>query len=68
MSTTAQKTLEYKNWTGCTLAQLIEVGRVTCPQVILEFVNAANPAKEIADYKTNQTAAHEIAASYELNN
>jgi hypothetical protein len=63
MSTTAQKTLDFKNWTGLTLAQLIEAGRVTCPQVILEFVNAANPPAVIADLNTNRAAAHEIAAN-----
>ena len=63
MSTTAQKTLEFKNWTGLTLAQFIEAGRVTCPQVILEFVNAANPPAVIADLNTNRAAAHEIAAN-----
>ena len=63
MSTTAQKTLEFKNWTGLTLAQLIEAGRVTCPQVILEFVNAANPPSVVADLNTNRAAAHEIAAN-----
>lgn len=62
MSTTAQKTLEYKNWTGLTLAQLIEAGRVTCPQVILEYVNAANPPTVIADLNTNRSAAQEVAA------
>jgi hypothetical protein len=55
--------LEFKNWTGLTLAQLIEAGRVTCPQVILEFVNAANPPAKIADLKTNKEAAHEISAN-----
>ena len=63
MSTTAQKTLDFKNWTGLTLAQLIEAGRVTCPQVILEFVNAANPPAVIADLNTNRAAAHEISAT-----
>jgi hypothetical protein len=63
MSTTAQKTLDFKNWTGLTLAQLIEAGRVTCPQNILEFVNAANPPTDIADLTTNRAAAHEIAAN-----
>jgi hypothetical protein len=66
MSTTAQKTLDFKNWTGLTLAQLIEAGRVTCPQNILEFVNAANPPADIADIAdltTNRAAAHEIAAN-----
>ena len=63
MSTTAQKTLDFKNWTGLPLAQLIEAGRVTCPQVILEFVNAANPPAVIADLNTNRAAAHEIAAN-----
>ena len=63
MSTTSQKTLDFKNWTGLTLAQLIEAGRVTCPQVILEFVNAANPPAVIADLNTNRAAAHEIAAN-----
>ena len=61
MSTTAQKTLEFKNWTGLTLAQLIEAGRVTCPQVILEFVNAANPPADITGLNTNRAAAHEIS-------
>ena len=63
MSTTALKTLEFKNWTGLTLAQLIEAGRVTCPQDILAFVNAANPPAKIADLKTNKEAAHEISAN-----
>ena len=63
MSTTAQKTLDFKNWTGLTLAQLIEAGRVTCPQVILEFVNAANPPADITDLTTNRAAAHEISAN-----
>ena len=63
MSTTAQKTLEFKNWTGLTLAQLIEAGRVTCPQVILEFVNAANPPADITGRNTNRAAAHEISAT-----
>lgn len=63
MSTAAQKTLEFKNWTGLTLAQLIEAGRVTCPQVIMEFVNAANPPAIIADIKTNRAIADEITAN-----
>lgn len=63
MSTTAQKTLAFVNWTGLTLAQLIEAGRVTCPKVILEFVHAANPPADLKDFKTNKAAAQEIAAA-----
>ncbi len=58
-----EKTLNHSNWTGLTLRQLVEAGRVVAePSELVQWVKAANgSAKDLEQLKEYKTTASVIA-------
>lgn len=59
IDTLVEKTMSHSNWTGLTLRQLVEAGRVVAePSELLKWVKAANgSAKDLAQLKEYKTTA-----------
>lgn len=63
IDTLVEKTLNHSNWTGLTLRQLVEAGRVVAePSELVQWVKAANgSAKDLAQLKDYHATASVIA-------
>lgn len=66
MNAQAQNALQHRNWTGLTLAELIEAGRVipTDAATIAAYVKQANgPAADLDALRDQDEAVQQIAAA-----
>jgi hypothetical protein len=58
--------LGHKNWTGLTIAQLIEAGRITNRDVIKNQAHRIITAKTIGEHHVIEQAIGMIAKTYKL--
>jgi hypothetical protein len=69
MKTETQTVLNHKNWTGMTLTELVEAGRVipSDTKTVWEFVKAAlGEPKDMEEFKVLKSIASEVQGAFGL--